>query len=213
MKLGLIADIHGDLGRLLRAFTLLDKHGVDRILCAGDLVDGEPYGNGVIDHLQQRGIPCALGNHDETAANQQRYRLESLMPYGGAPLPDRTSLQSENISYLLTLPKAHMFEVNNKWLYLVHATPWSSSVHVFSHSSRSLLQQVVKQSASDYVVFGHTHEPMRAYIDGTWLFNPGSVHLNRFEKTHTCAILTLPDLTYSVFDIETGKPQRIPFIK
>lgn len=39
VRIGLISDIHADYEGLQNALALLDRLGVDRILCAGDLVE------------------------------------------------------------------------------------------------------------------------------------------------------------------------------
>ena len=38
--LGIINDLHADLGALQLALARLDELGVDQIVCAGDIVDG-----------------------------------------------------------------------------------------------------------------------------------------------------------------------------
>ena len=66
MKLGLIADIHGDYAALLTALDRLDNyHHVDEILCSGDLVGRGPEQEKVVELIRQRRIPTVKGNHDE----------------------------------------------------------------------------------------------------------------------------------------------------
>ena len=69
MKLGLIADIHGDYAALQTALDRLDNyHHVDEILCAGDLVGRGPEQEKVVERIRRaQAIPTVKGNHDEWA--------------------------------------------------------------------------------------------------------------------------------------------------
>ncbi|HEX2620163.1 MAG TPA: metallophosphoesterase family protein [Phototrophicaceae bacterium] len=206
MKIGLLSDIHGDIEHLTLALRLLDSHKVDQVLCCGDLTDGgESQINAVINAIRAHNIPCVLGNHDEMTDKEQQLLLEDQRRADEL-------LKPENIDFLHQLPRMTLYEFAGKTLALFHATPWSNDIHIFSYSSDQLIQQVAAQSKADCAVFGHTHEAMRLHVNDVWLFNPGSVYLNRFERTHTCAILSLPDFDYTVYDIKTGLPQRIPYI-
>lgn len=205
MKIGLLSDIHGDLVHLRQALALLHSHQVNHILCCGDLTDGEPQVNAVVSELQAQHVRCVAGNHDELTTREQADLAANEPTSTDLLLPTTRA-------YLSKLPRGEWLEFAGKSLSLIHATPWDNSIHVFSYSSRQLQRQVAAQAKADCVIFGHTHEPMQVYLDGIWLFNPGSVYLNRFENTHTCAILSLPDFDYSVYDITTGLSQRIPYI-
>lgn len=205
MKIGLLSDIHGDVEHLRQALQLLHSHQVEHILCCGDLTDGEPYVDEVVQELLAHNVQCVCGNHDELTVREQAYIAED--DPASAEL-----LQAETRAYLAKLPRGLWLEFEGKSLALIHATPWDNSIHVFSYSSRQLQRQVAAQAKADCVIYGHTHEPCRVYLDGVWLFNPGSVYLNRFQDTQTCAILSLPDFDYSVYDITTGLSQRIPYI-
>jgi len=65
MKLGLISDIHADYPSLVKALRIFKRVGVNKILCAGDLVEKGDNGNEVVALIHRLKIPCVLGNHDE----------------------------------------------------------------------------------------------------------------------------------------------------
>ena len=56
MKIGLIADIHGDLAGFRAALRLLEDKGVEHILCAGDIVDRGPDADTVVQLLQEHNV-------------------------------------------------------------------------------------------------------------------------------------------------------------
>ena len=64
MKLGLIADIHGNYEALKAVLNELDCMNVSDIYCLGDVVGYYSQVNECCDELRARSIPCVMGNHD-----------------------------------------------------------------------------------------------------------------------------------------------------
>src|SRR5438132_3953606 len=110
MKLGLIADIHCDVEGLHRAMRLLDDHGVDDLLCAGDLVEkGKGCdGDAVVEVMRCLEIPCVKGNHDIHAAFNQQWIRENLIPRNPKLLD--LLLKDHTLAYLAELPETVSFE-------------------------------------------------------------------------------------------------------
>src|SRR5579859_2902560 len=73
MKLGVIADIHGDLEGLQQALVCLSAQSVDQIVCAGDLVKKGPQSAEVVELLRSEGIACIAGNHDREALEERKF--------------------------------------------------------------------------------------------------------------------------------------------
>lgn len=69
-RYGLIADIHGNLAALEAVLAALEAHGVDEILCLGDIVGYNAEPNECIALLRARGIFCVAGNHDRIATGR-----------------------------------------------------------------------------------------------------------------------------------------------
>jgi predicted phosphodiesterase len=64
-RTALISDIHGSYEGLLKVLADAEAQGCDRIVCLGDLVDGGPANDEVVETLRRLGVPCVRGNHDE----------------------------------------------------------------------------------------------------------------------------------------------------
>jgi hypothetical protein len=64
VKLGLITDIHECIPELERALAELDRVGVERILCIGDVVERGERLHETISILAHRNIAGVWGNHD-----------------------------------------------------------------------------------------------------------------------------------------------------
>jgi predicted phosphodiesterase len=60
-----ISDIHGNHAGLLAALADIESRNCDRIVCLGDLVEGGPGNEEVIETLRRLAVPCVRGNHDE----------------------------------------------------------------------------------------------------------------------------------------------------
>ena len=66
MKIAVIGDIHGYLPGLIAALSAIDDVRCERIVCVGDIIDGFPENNRVVDILRGRSdIASQRGNHDE----------------------------------------------------------------------------------------------------------------------------------------------------
>ena len=222
MKLGLISDVHANVNPLKMALDILAGQKVDKILCAGDLVEKGPDGDAVVHLLRERDIPCVLGNHDEAVpSNQQWLREKCDLNHPNV----RTRLLNETtITYLGTLPFSLRYTFEDKRILLVHGTPFSNVDYLFSNSAPEKFCKIAQKADADIIIFGHTHEPMQAFFDDVWFFNPGAPiegedfdlprarfgerRYNRFS----CATLTLPNCQFRVFNITTGDPIEVPYI-
>ncbi len=204
MKIGIIADIHGEIAALHRALTLLERHAVDHIICAGDLIDRGPDGDAVVRLIRERNIPCVQGNHDQQAKIARSFfaRHTELAGWMGA-------LQPETVAFLQELPTELRFEWTGRSVYLTHANPWQDATrYIYPDSPFLTFFDVVAAAKADIVILGHTHTPMAISIIDTLVFNPGSVYANRGTKGQSCGILTLPAGAFALFDVATG--QQIP---
>ncbi len=213
MKIGVISDVHADLARLTAALALLDGHGVDEMICAGDLVDGGYDENAVIDTMRRRNIPTVQGNHDlGVIAEQAWLRRQAVTLHrrdDDEPEPDDL-ITTKHIAWLTALPLMRELEFAGVKVCLAHGTPWSNWHYFFPTSTPLECKRVFNNTSADIVVLGHTHMPMRLQYGDKWIFNAGSVYHNRYPILHTCGILTLPDVAFDVYDIDTGDVIPIP---
>lgn len=193
-RIGLISDVHAQLGALERALEVLTVRGVDRVLCAGDLVDKGPDGDAVVALVQRSLIPCVLGNHDESAARHHQL-------IDGSSPADR-ELSEDTVGYLLDLPLTRSYVIEGQRLLLAHGIPTSNRVYFFEDRGKPKeLKRWARNPQHEYVVLGHTHRPMDVDWLGVRYLNPGSVSRVRPRDSHTCAILTLPSGAFEVIEL------------
>jgi putative phosphoesterase len=207
MKIGLIADVHADLEGLELALMLMEQHGVQQILCAGDLVDKGKQGNAVVQRVRDLKIPCVMGNHDGLARATQDWYRRSDPTFVSSHL----LLQPEHIAFLESLPHALLIETPDCNILLTHATPWRNDIYLRPSASRSLFERVAEAAHAQnaqVVVLGHTHIPMQVCINDVLILNPGSVCGAQAQGSRTCGILYLPERRFQVFDLDLGMPVR-----
>ncbi len=178
MKLGLISDIHAELGALLRAIEVLRAQRVDRILCAGDIVEKGPDGDTVIETLQACLIPCVRGNHDENAVAH-------------AQLENDGSLSQDSLQYLAGLPLFREYLIEGRWVRVMHAPEGGLNRRVTTGELPKAFKRKAR-TLSGVLVLGHTHQPMCASHERLMIVNPGSVCGGKARDSHTCAVLELP---------------------
>jgi predicted phosphodiesterase len=107
-RTALISDIHGNHAGLLAALDDIERQNCDGIVCLGDLVEGGPENEKVVETLRERAVPCIRGNHDEnndvTLCAATRHYLTSL--------PER--LVQDHVLYVHISPRSINRKINHE---------------------------------------------------------------------------------------------------
>jgi predicted phosphodiesterase len=197
MRYGVVSDVHGNLPALEAALAALDRAGVDRILCPGDLVGYGPRPNECVARIASLDPPALVvaGNHDLMAVGR-------LAADGLGPLPRQTLewtwevLEGEARRYLEGLPT---IAATTDGAAVAHGSLADPAEYVrdcaAAREQLSLLES--HYPAARLLILGHTHRPLacasRAELDargeaelspadGPWLLNAGSVGQSRERR-------------------------------
>jgi predicted phosphodiesterase len=192
-RIGLIADVHGNLHALRAVMDEIGRAGVDAVVCAGDLVGYGPYPNECVELVAGMGAACVAGNHDLMAID--------ALPVGRSGRLVRESqewtsgqLSTEVRAYLAALPvKLVVGEV-----VVAHGSLNDPSKYVVSDAEgRAEIAESARQHPeARTLVLGHTHHRRILSDDGSlapaprdgrtflssgarYLLNPGSVGQSR----------------------------------
>lgn len=191
MKIGVIADIHGDYTALTTALDRLEHHHrVEHILCAGDLVGRGPRPEEVVQLIRQRGIPSVKGNHDEWAAG----------------------VSAESVRYLESLPINWQQRFGSNSIYMCHGKPGSNVWGLYrDHVSDTLLNMMLGSLKADVLIVGHTHVPMFIRVANGIVINPGSLYTfdSMRATSHTYGVLNLPELTFDLYDLTVERMEPV----
>jgi putative phosphoesterase len=187
MKIGLLADIHGNIAAL--EAVLSDMPKLDAVMCAGDVVGYYPYANEVCDRLRQLGAWVVRGNHDAYVTGQLPADPEKASAYRTEWT--RGKLDRDHFAWLNALPVEIGFQWGEQHLRLRHASPWDEETYLYPDSPEL---SNVELDGSEILVVGHTHYPLARQCGDGLLINPGSVGQPRDWN---------PLAAYAVLDIET----------
>ena len=208
---GVVADIHGNREALDVVLEALERLGIRKLLCLGDVVGYNADPDECAEMLRSRGALAIAGNHDligtgrlgfERCSNQAMYALKRT----------RRTLGRATADWIATLPPNRVIGDD---VVLVHGGVRDVQQYV---KHPSLVAQNAQWLRADFpkarlCLFGHSHEQKVYEIDGEevrelphadtnllnrnllYFINPGSVDASR-KSTHKaaeCAILDTLD--------------------
>ena len=158
MRFGLIGDVHAEDQRLHVALAALGEARVDRILCVGDLVDGEGDVDRTCALLVEHRVITVRGNHDRWIRDDDMRTL---------PRAHRmTGLAPASIELLKSLPPTLSIDLPLGKLLLCHGVGSNDMRKLgpdengYAISSNDDLLKVLFDATISIMVCGHTHVPM-----------------------------------------------------
>ena len=177
MRLGLLADIHGNAAALEAVLVAARKQGVDRLLFSGDVVGYYYEPHRCLALLAEWDVTAVRGNHEDML--QQVLVRPALAEgirerYGSGLWTAASELSPSQLGYLSGLPIRCDLEFSGTSITLCHGAPWDTDQYVYPDADEALLDRCAA-GGGDYVVMGHTHYRFTARTGSTWLVNPGSV--------------------------------------
>lgn len=184
MKLGVVSDIHAN--KVALDAVLADMPGVDRLVCAGDVVGYNPWPAECVAWARENDVPTVRGNHDRNVETPDRYRANH-MAHAGLKLA-RERLDEEGRAWLAELPRKR--ELADGRVLVVHDHP----EHVDRYVRPAEFPEL-RPYLDDYdaCVLGHTHVQHEATVDGRLVLNPGSVGQPRDDD---------PRAAYAILDTD-----------
>ena len=191
----ILADIHAN--PIALKAVLDDADEVDQILCAGDLVDYNPWPLEALAMAEEHHIVSVLGNHDRDCAIGSPIGYN---PYAEAScLWTHRQLTEEAKSQLISLPESLRVDVEGQSVFLCHGSPRDLvDDYVFPPpvTPKELLRVYLREASSSILVMGHTHVPFIEEFPEGWTVNPGSVGQPRDRD---------PRASYAILTVNTSE--------
>ena len=210
-ELGLIADIHGDWASFVRAIGIFERERVTHILCAGDIVERGAHADRIVSALQKLPTTCVKGNHEYSILQAQSRRrggsrTAQLMRIGRI-------VGDDTLDFIAALPDTARLTVAGVRI-LVARLRRGAMCSTFSPIASNKFDQLAQRygDMSDVIVLGHTHRPMHVRTGHCAYSIPAPSTASQLV-TATCAILSLPELTFRVFDLATYTPREIAIVE
>jgi predicted phosphodiesterase len=176
MRVAVISDIHGNLAALEAALTDIEAIGADRIVVAGDLVNGAPDSRGCWELIGSLGYPAVRGNHERylfdlgTPAEEPEWQGERF----GAVRWAAARFRREELDQMRSLPLCYRApELPD--LLIVHASPCRDNDNLRPYTPAREARAMIAGSAERLIVRGHDHLCNSFLLSDRCVVNCGSV--------------------------------------
>jgi predicted phosphodiesterase len=210
MRVGVIADIHGNGVALEAVLADVSHNPVDRWVCLGDAVQGGVQPLEVAERLAELGCPVIIGNADafvlestttevveEIHSTVGRWTLQTLGPRGVDLV--RSYVQT----YELDLEGAGT-------LLCFHGTPGSFDGVLAPSTPAHELRSELSGHGARLLCGGHIHRQWIVSLDDWTFFNPGSVGMAYNFHLPEDEVYIYPFAEYAIISTEDDDP-RIEF--
>ncbi|MBY0317991.1 MAG: metallophosphatase family protein [Reyranella sp.] len=195
MKLGIVSDLHCNIGGLDRALEIMGP--IDALACLGDSIYEYSFSNAVVSRLRELDAFTIQGNHEEI-----------FLGPAGARARSRAEIDPSLLGWLAERPHRHELTIGGKRILLVHSTPWEPRGSYVLPTSSEL--QRFGEADADIVLYGHTHQQVVRRIGRVLVVNPGSAGDARDPRNGrqlSCAVLDTATEEVVVHDFPT-RPAR-----
>jgi predicted phosphodiesterase len=174
LKIGVIADAHGNLAALEAVIEALTAAEPDIVVNIGDLVSGPFDPAGSADRQMRSGYLTIAGNHERQLQDDSEGAFDVLT---------RPLLREEHWAWIKGLPAT--LTLCDGDIFVCHGTPAGGDLEYLLEdisSGRATLDADVAIrprlggiGSASLVLCGHTHTPRMVTVDGVLIVNPGSV--------------------------------------
>lgn len=180
MRLALIADIHGNAVALRQTLEEIDRLGIERIVCLGDVAATGPQPHEAVAELRERGIATVMGNADAEILNppDPDQAEDPMRKYLEMSVWGRGQLTGEDTRFLSECLATIEIDLGESGTLLcVHGSPRSYDEIMRADSAGEALDQMLAGQEATVVAGGHTHIQMLRRHGRRILINPGAVGL------------------------------------
>jgi len=192
------SDVHGNLSALEAILADIERRGVARTFCLGDLVGYGPSPNEVALLVRDRAIPCLMGNYDqgigfETGDCGCVYKTDEQRAEGAVSLVwTQAAVSVEVKAYLRTLEDHFVLRAPAGDMLAVHGSPRRINEYLFEDRPASAMERMAREYPYPAILFGHTHVPYARRVGETTLVNVGSAGRPKDGDWRVCYALLDP---------------------
>lgn len=182
MRLGVIADIHGNLPALEAVLARLAGLSVDRIVNLGDCASGPLWPAETVRLLRASTMSHVRGNHDRALGATSPDGLGASDGFAWRALDAEARGWLAGLPFQLEIGAAHCF----------HASPKDDDTYLLDEIEDGRLvaarpetvEALIGPGGAAVVLCGHSHQPRLLRLDnGTVVVNPGSVGNPAYHAT------------------------------
>ncbi|MGX1789114.1 metallophosphoesterase family protein [Bosea sp. NPDC055332] len=202
MRLGVIADVHGNLPALEAVLSKLAGLPIDRIVNLGDCASGPLWPAETVRLLRASTMSHVRGNHDRALGAASPDGLGASDSFAWR------DLDAEARDWLAALP----FELEVGKARCFHASPKDDDTYLLDEIEGGRLvaarpetvEALIGTAGSAVVLCGHSHQPRLLRLDnGIVVINPGSVGNPAYNATQPSHHVSESGSPYARFAVVT----------
>ena len=156
LKIAVLSDIHGNFTALKKVLDDIAEQQPDEIYSLGDQIGFYPRLNETLDLLDQAGVICLLGNHEEFIIEYRFSDKEKVKEYWYHRSYDWMGTQMGQRDFC-KLPRVLQIKREGVNILMSHMQEWAECPEGGLH------------------LFGHTHEKLLHRTRSNYILNPGAV--------------------------------------
>ncbi len=181
-RIAIFSDVHANLPALQSVLEDMERSGLGKLYCLGDLVGYGTFPNEVVELIRERNIPTIMGNYDQGVGNSSdecgcAYKTAEEEALGKRSIAwTNAHTSDENKAFLRTLPPQIPLQLGELKVVLAHGSPRRINEYLYVDRPDSGLERILDGVDADVLVVGHTHKPYHRILpSGRHVINDGSV--------------------------------------
>lgn len=173
VRIAVLADIHGNAAALRAVLSDLDAQSPDRVVVAGDVINGGPDSPTCWKIVRDRGFDVLRGNHERYVLSA-RAGIEPFDEEMWRPARwTRGRFDDADLDAIAVLPET--LEVDG--VLFCHASPRNDIDRIVPSTPAEEVRPMISGVGHDVVVRGHNHVAFELRVDGIRLIAVGAVGL------------------------------------
>lgn len=180
MRVGLIADIHGNLVALDTVLSELEREQIDRLVCLGDVAALGPQPSEIVSRLRDTGCSSVLGNTDAWLLDSPPANLTSPSESAMSEIAlwCANKLSESDLAYLRACPLTMPIDFGDSVEMLCfHGSPRSFDEVISATTPGEVLSDMLSGHRASVFAGGYTHVQLFRRHGYAYIVNPGSVGL------------------------------------
>ena len=181
MKIGILADIHGNQYALEEVLLSARKEKIEKLLVLGDIVGYYYHPEKVLEKLNDWDFDFIKGNHENILIKLISKEITASAirsKYGSGHQKAIEQLSNHQIEFLIHAPENQKLEIQGSSILICHVTPWQSDFYLYPDSPKEILDKCDIPDI-DFVFTGHSHHAFVHFGKESLLVGVGSVGQNR----------------------------------
>jgi len=180
MQIAIISDVHGNCFAFDAVLDDIQRQGVERIVCLGDMLQGGAQPAETLARLRELNCPVVMGNADAWLLTGQETSAESTSEQQLAVRAWAIAqLSADDQAFISQFqPTIEIALEAGKKLLSFHGSPRSFDDVILPSTPDETVRQFLSGFDATLLTGGHTHTQQLRRLDDSWYFNPGSVSLS-----------------------------------